>query len=92
MMFISKVRTVSVGPRISLKSMNPMMIGCSLKKSNASYKDRLLMKQEKRAKIMKVWTCSLVSLFQIRICRSKYLGNDKHPRNMTEAPVAKLVT
>jgi hypothetical protein len=40
-----------MGARASEKRMKPMMIGNSLWKPNDSYRDLLLMKTEKRAKI-----------------------------------------
>lgn len=42
--------TVSMGDRASEKRRKPMMIGCSLWKPNEEYRERLLMKTEKRLK------------------------------------------
>jgi hypothetical protein len=43
--------TVSIGARASEKRMNPIMIGNSLWKPKDSYRDLLLMKTEKSAKM-----------------------------------------
>ena len=48
---MSSLTTVSMGARASEKSMKPMMIGRTLKNPKSAYKDLLLTKLEKRAKM-----------------------------------------